>query len=324
MGSCRIACHNCQIMPTNQTTHSIIMVNPAQFGCNAQTAATNVFQRASDADAQHLRERAKREFADFVTTLRKADVEVIVFDDTDRPVKPDAVFPNNWLTTHVDGTSVLYPMQAANRRKECRPALLAQLATDYGYTTTNELDLTDHADHQRYLEGTGSLVLDRATRTTYACLSPRTNLELLAHWCERMQYNAITFSATCRDAPIYHTNVMMAVGTTLAVVCLSAITDHTERARVRGHLEASGHRVLAITEAQMNAFAGNMLELADAAGAPLMVMSQAAQASLTRAQLATIAAHARIVTAAIPTIEANGGGSVRCMIAENFLPLHAP
>jgi hypothetical protein len=308
-------------MPERQTTNAVMMIRPARFCSNPQTAASNAFQHAGahqDPDAIQL--AAEREFDGLAAALENAGVEVAVVTDGTSPDKPDAVFPNNWLSTHADGTVVLYPMQALNRRWERRPQVICELAAGDGLIVGATYDLSDAEQADQFLEGTGSLVLDRAHRIAYACLSPRTNPTLLERWCGRMGYEAVSFAAVSDGRPIYHTNVMMSVGERLAVVCFEAITADEERRRVRDSLIRTGHDLLAISVAQMHAFAGNMLELQTSNGRSVFVMSQRAYGSLTAEQRAQIREHSDIVSVPIPTIEDHAGGSVRCMLGEIFLP----
>ncbi|HET6724973.1 MAG TPA: arginine deiminase-related protein [Gammaproteobacteria bacterium] len=297
------------------------MIRPVRFRSNPQTAASNAFQQADlDRDAAAVQRLAEQEFEGLAAALKQAGVEVIVYSDTQTPDKPDAVFPNNWLSTHSDGSVVLYPMQAVNRRAERRPDIVADLAATFGFSVGSTLDLSDAEQRDEFLEGTGSMVLDRANRVAYACLSPRTHPDLLQRWCDRFDYTAVTFKALSGDRPIYHTNVMLSVGERLAVVCLAAITSADEREHVRARLAETGHEIVEISIAQMNAFAGNMLELNSGEGESLFVMSQRAYDSLDDGQRAKIRQSSRIVSVPITTIEDHAGGGVRCMLAEIFLP----
>ncbi|HET7587726.1 MAG TPA: arginine deiminase-related protein [Gammaproteobacteria bacterium] len=297
------------------------MIRPARFRSNPQTAASNAFQQAdADHDAAAVQQLAEQEFEALANALKNAGVNVLIYADTPSPDKPDAVFPNNWLSTHADGSVVLYPMQAGNRRIERRPDIVANLAAANGFNVGSTIDLSDAEQQEAFLEGTGSMVLDRANRIVYACLSPRTHRSTLERWCTHFSYEAVTFSALSNGQPIYHTNVMMSVGERQAIVCLASIQSDGEREQVRSRLEATGHEIVDITPAQMNAFAGNMLELTSADGRAVIVMSQRAYDSLDDAQRAQISRHARIVSVPITTIEDHAGGGVRCMLAEIFLP----
>lgn len=301
-----------------QSTHHILMIRPAHFAGNAQTAASNHFQK--DSAEADVHQRALAEFDAVVNALRSAGVVVNVIEDTLQPHKPDAIFPNNWVSFHDDGTVVLYPMLAANRRLERRMDVLQRLS-ERGYYIKEVIDLSGHESVNQFLEGTGSMVLDRVNKLAYACLSPRTDVEVLGEFAQRLDYELVVFDATDnRGWPIYHTNVLMCVGTRFAVVCVQAIASH-ERAGVLHALQSTGHDIVEISMQQMYCFAGNMLELKNQQGETMVVMSQAAHDSLLPAQRAQLQSLAgRLVTVSIPVIETHGGGSVRCMIAEVFAP----
>ena len=304
-----------------QTADAVLMVRPANFGWNPQTQASNRFQRAEPGLASDANERARAEFDALALQLRGAGVEVTVAADAPTPVCPDAIFPNNWVSLHADGTVVLYPMLARNRRLERRLEFIASLAAERQRTVVRLLDLTQHESHGRYLEGTGSIVFDHAQRIAYACLSPRTHQQPMSELCDELGYQPCTFTATdAAGVPIYHTNVMLAVGSRCSVVAAGAI-DLRDRERVLSNLAASGRHVEIIDATQMAGFAGNVLELRTAAAGSVLAMSATAHASFGPAALERLAANVdRIVAAPIPTIETLGGGSVRCMLAEVFLP----
>ncbi len=302
----------------SQSAAAVLMVRPLRFGSNPQTRASNAFQR--DVLIEDPQSAALREFDALVDELRRTGVRVVAVDDTPEPHTPDALFPNNWFTTHADGTVVLYPMCAPNRRAERRADLL-ELLDDRGFACNRLVDLTAHETGGRYLEGTGSLVLDRVARIAFACLSPRTDLMVLDEWGKELGYRTFPFDA--HDAsghPIYHTNVLLAVGSTWAVVCADAITDPRQRSKLIGAIASGDREVIEIDIGQMAGFAGNLLELRDAAGAAVIVMSSQARTVLAAAQLEALGRHGRIVSSPVPTIETAGGGSVRCMLAELFLP----
>ena len=304
-------------MSEMQSAAAVLMVRPQRFHSNPQTLASNAFQRDFGADVHAA---ATREFDALAAALRDAGVEVVALDDTPEPPTPDAVFPNNWFSTHADGTIVLYPMCAPNRRVERRLDLFADLRAR-GFGCNRLVDLSMHELDGRFLEGTGSLVLDRIERRAYACLSPRTDRQMVELWCQELDYQPFAFEAT--DAvgrPIYHTNVMLALGTGWAVVCSAAIDDPTRRRQLLTQLDGGGRGVVDIDRGQMAAFAGNILELRDRTGRPVIAMSAQARAALQPDQLAALSKHGRIVSSPVPTIETAGGGSVRCMIAELFLP----
>ena len=304
-------------MPESQLTDTVLMVRPVRFQTNPQTADSNAFQGQSDLPRDRQQEEALVEFEGLVRALRSNDIKVVVLDDTAEPHTPDAVFPNNWISFHADGRVVLYPMEAENRRNERRLDVLEHL----GYPVSEIVDLSPHEDAGHFLEGTGSLVLDRVNRVAYACLSSRTHLDPLGDFAQRMDYDVVAFDAVDRDGtPIYHTNVVMSVGEELAVICDAAIPREEQRAAVLGRLEASGHEVLSIGYDQLEAFAGNMLELRTADGERAIAMSQRAHASLGDAQRKRLSQNGRIIVASIDTIEDAAGGSVRCMLAEVHRP----
>lgn len=303
-----------------QTTNAVVMIRPASFTSNPETAESNRFQAAlGDADPAQVRDRARVEFDALVAVLTEAGVRVRVFDDTAEPVTPDALFPNNWLSTHDDGTVVLYPMEAPSRRAERREDIVDALLSEAGAGPDRRVDISHNEARDRFLEGTGSLVLDRVNRIAYACLSSRTNPALFHDWCERFDFEPEAFQARDGEHEIYHTNVMMCIGEGFAVICADAIVNEEERIRVLSRLEKTGHEVVQITAEQMNAFAGNMLSLRTQTGDTIIAMSDQARRSLDSGQLATLERHGRIVSADIGTIERYAGGSVRCMLAENFL-----
>lgn len=302
-----------------QTTDTIVMIRPVSFESNTQTAGSNAFQKqvATGVDAQAT---ALKEFDSLVDTLRDAGVNVHVFDDTPIPHTPDSIFPNNWFSTHADGTVVLYPMEAENRRYERRMDIIEALRDTDKRNISRLEDISGFEAQNHYLEGTGSLVLDRANRIAYACLSSRTDEKLLAEWGNDMEHEIVSFHANDAEGrAIYHTNVMMCIGDDFAVVCSESITE-SERAKVLDRLRDTGHTIVDISLAQMNAFAGNMLLLQNKHQEKLLVMSRRAHESLTKEQITTLEKSARIISHPINTIEDCAGGSVRCMIAEIFLP----
>lgn len=307
------------MMARAQSTDTVVMVRPARFASNDQTRDTNAFQ-ASTAAVPEVAAAAVAEFDGAVVALRAAGVTVLVIDDEPAPAKPDAVFPNNWFSTHADGTVVLYPMHAPNRRSERRIDLLQQLDVA-GFHCSQLVDLSPHEFAGRCLEGTGSLVLDRVGGVAYACRSPRTDPIVLELWARELGSRVVVFDAVdSAGRAIYHTNVLMCVGTGWAVVCLDAIPVSAERATVANELAATGHDVITLSLAQMAEFAGNMLELLDADGQRIIALSDRARRALGSEVEARLAHHGRLVSCSIPTIEAVGGGSLRCMIAEVFLP----
>lgn len=310
--------------PRRQATGAVLMIRPAAFRSNPQTAASNAFQDTDALPAAVAHEQAAQEFDAAVDALVAAGVTVHVFDDTPEPSRPDAIFPNNWISTHADGTVVTYPMQAPNRRAEVRPDIVAALSADLGYRVDRILDLSPWAGRDRFLEGTGSMVLDRVNRVAFAANSPRTDREVLEVFSGELGYRPVLFDARDRDGiPIYHTNVMMWIGTRVAAVCLDAIADEAERAIVR-ESAASGRTLVELDFAQVSAFAGNALELRAADGVPVLAMSRSAYDSLEPAQRDVLFDGVRAAVADIGAIEACSGGSLRCMIAEIFLPRSAP
>ena len=301
---------------SQQTTSRVIMVRPAAFGYNVETAANNTFQHVPQSGQDEVKAQAILEFDRLVATLRDAGVDGLLVEDTNTPVKPDAVFPNNWFSLHEDGTVVTYPMYSALRRQERREDLVDQLSREF--IIHQRLSLEIREIHEQFLEGTGSMVLDRANKIAYACISPRTDAEVLKQWCDMMGYQPFTFHATYHGQEIYHTNVMMAIGDGVAVICLEVIEPGL-RQKTREHLMSFGREVVELRLDQIDAFAGNMLAVRSKTGEQLMVMSRTAHESLDKNQKASIERHARILSSDVHTIETIGGGSVRCMIAENFL-----
>jgi hypothetical protein len=305
-----------------QCAPGVLLVRPAQFGYNSETAASNRFQQP--AQWSDTVQRARREFDALAAAIHAAGVSVCVVDDSSEPAKPDAVFPNNWVSFHRDGTIVLYPMQAPNRRAERRMEIVAAAGQQLGFRRRRLLDLSSHEQQGRALEGTGSLVLDHVQKVAYACGSSRTDAALVREWSQQMNYEPLLFDARgAGGVPIYHTNVMLSIGSRWAVVCAEAIDD-AHRARVLQRLGASGREIIPISLAAMAAFAANILELrgSDAAGGERSVLVLSEQARSALQQLEHRAWERlrdrvdQIVASAIPTVESVGGGSVRCMLAE--------
>jgi len=308
-----------------QLASTVMMIRPAGFESNPLTAASNRFQGKSPLapDVQHA--TALREFDGLVDNLRNAGIEVIVIDDTPEPHTPDAIFPNNWISMHADGRVVIYPMEAENRRTERRDDVIDYLVSDGGRLVSEVIDLSDHEANGHFLEGTGSMVLDRANRIAYACVATRTHLDPLGDFAQRMGYDVVAFDAVdSNGVQIYHTNVLMNVGEKLAVICDEAIPRADQREAVLARLRETGHEVVHLSYEQLGAFAGNMLELRNDNGERVIAMSQTAYNSLNEEQRATLAANGRVVSAAIDTIESSAGGSVRCMLAEVHLPADQP
>ena len=304
-----------------QLASTVLMIRPVRFESNPLTAASNRFQGRSPATAAEQQRAAQREFDGLVELLREHGVDVVVVEDTAEPHTPDSIFPNNWVSFHADGRVVLYPMEAENRRTERRADIIETLVAEHGFAVSDVIDLSAHEQSGHYLEGTGSMVLDRVNRVAYACLSTRTHLDALGDFAQRMDYEVVAFDAVDEGGvPIYHTNVLMSIGEQLAVICAVAIPRDEQRRAVLQQLRDSGRDVVSIDYAQLEAFAGNMLELRSRDGDRLVVMSQSALESLEPAQRAQLEANGRIAAAPIDTIEASAGGSVRCMLAEVHLP----
>lgn len=292
------------------------MIRPVRFESNPMTAGSNRFQGASVATAEQQQEAALAEFDGLVAELRANDIDVVVVEDTPEPHTPDSIFPNNWVSFHADGRVVLYPMEAKNRRTERRMDVLDEV----GAQVTGIVDLTHHEDVDHYLEGTGSMVLDRANRVAYACLSSRTHLDPLGDFAQRMDYDVVAFDAVDRTGvPIYHTNVLMNVGEELAVICDEAIPREDQRDAVLQRLRDTGHEIISLGYDQLEAFAGNMLELRTTKGERAVAMSERAFTSLTDEQRERLEDNGRLIVANIDTIEESAGGSVRCMLAEIHL-----
>ena len=308
----------------SQTTNSILMIRPVAFRMNEQTAVNNYYQKVIDGlSTETVNAKAQLEFDAFVKKLRIVGVNVIVVDDTLTPDTPDSIFPNNWISFHQNGDVALYPMFAENRRKERREDIL-DLLEDNGFVINEIMDYTSAEEDSFYLEGTGSIVLDRENTKAYCALSPRADEELFIEFCEDFEYSPIIFEAfqtvNGERRLIYHTNVMMCVGGTFAVICADCIDDKKERKMVVDSLRGDEKEIILITEEQLNTFAGNMLEVQGADDRRYLVMSDAAHKSLTKKQIAQIEEHVTILSSSMDTIEACGGGSARCMMAEIFLP----
>ena len=305
----------------NQATSHILMIRPVRFGFNEQTAASNAFQDVKlGAQTKDLaQEDAQREFDEMVRQLQAAGVEVMVVEDTPEPHTPDSIFPNNWVSFHNNGTVITYPMQAENRRLERVEDIITKLGEQY--YINRRVDLTYFEKEGKFLEGTGSMVLDRKFKIAYACLSPRTHEDVLKEFSVQMNYDIVTFNAVDEAGKaIYHTNVLMCIGDLFAVICLQAIPDLDERYKVRQHLEQSGKRIVEITLDQMKHFAGNMLQVKTKKGNSLLVMSTQAYESLTHKQIDILDDYSTLIHFDLSMIEGNGGGSARCMMAEVHLP----
>lgn len=301
-----------------QHTSHLLMIQPVHFSFNDETAVNNSFQNKSD--QANVQAKAREEFEQFITVLRSHDIDVSVVEDTPDPHTPDSIFPNNWISFHEDGSICLYPMFAVNRRLERKPSVLHAIQQKFTINQTH--DFTAHEKNALFLEGTGSMVLDRENKISYACLSPRTNLDVLNEFCNTMNYKGVSFVAVdAAGAPIYHTNVMMCVADDYVVICLDSIKDKHEQELVKESIIQSGKIVIEIDFDQMNHFAGNMLQVHNTKGEKFLVMSSQAFGALLPKQIETIQSFNKIIHSDITTIETNGGGSARCMMAEIFLPL---
>ncbi len=302
-----------------QTTSKILMIRPASFGANPETAINNTFQaKSADAHVQSIRQKAREEFDQMVIQLQETGVDVNVVEDSQIPEKPDAVFPNNWITTHADGSVITYPMFSELRRLERREDVVSML--EEKYRVEKRYSFEQYEEEGKFLEGTGSLVLDRVHRIAYACLSPRTDIGLLDKFGVLKGYRIVHFTARANGTDIYHTNVLMAMGHDFVIICREAIPEETDWVKLHDMFAKTAKEVIEISADQMHAFAGNMIELRSSKGEPLIVMSEQALQALSKNQKDKISKHGRIVAVGIPTIEKYGGGSARCMIAEIFLP----
>ncbi len=308
----------------NQTTNTILMIRPVAFRMNEQTAVNNYYQKIIDGLLPAtVNAKAQQEFDAFVSKLKSKGINVIVVEDTIDPDTPDSIFPNNWISFHENGDIVLYPMFAENRRLERREDIL-DLVEESGFKIENIVDFTSAEEDGYYLEGTGSILLDRANQKAYCALSPRADEELFIEYCEDLDLAPVIFEAyqtvNGERKLIYHTNVMMCLGETFAVICADCIDDKSERKMVIDNLKQDGKEIIYITEDQVNNFAGNMLVVKGANDKKYVVMSNSAFESLNKNQIMQIEKHAEILYSSLDTIEACGGGSARCMMAEVFLP----
>ena len=300
---------------SSQTTSKVFMVKPVCFGFNEQTAGNNAFQK--EGFNQGAQEKALKESNDFVSLLRENGIEVVIAEDTLEPKTPDSIFPNNWFSTHSEGKLVLYPMFAPNRRAERKDVFLEEIKKNFDCKKI--VDLTKWENEGKFLEGTGSMVLDRVAKVAYACKSPRTCEEVFNDFCKQLEFTPLLFNAVDKnDKMIYHTNVLMCIGSTFAVVCTDSIKDKEECKKVVKSLEKSGKKVVKITFDQMEHFAGNMLEVKNKEGKRFLIMSQTAFDCLTDEQKDYLGKECTILHPKIECVEVNGGGSARCMMAELF------
>ena len=306
-----------------QTTNTILMIRPVNFRMNEQTAVNNFFQENLDIKNQEINLLAQQEFDVFVEKLKGVGVNVKVVDDKKETDTPDSIFPNNWISFHKNGSVVIYPMFAENRRLERREDILDILEQE-GFIINQVIDYTSAEAENLFLEGTGSIIMDREHQKAYCALSPRADEDLFIEFCEDLDCFPVVFTANQtvngERKPIYHTNVMMSIGETFAVICLDSIDDKKEQKNVVNHLKNDGKEIIAITEEQMNNFAGNMLQVNGANDERFLVMSESAFKSLTNQQISKLEKHTNILYSSLDTIETCGGGSARCMMAEVFLP----
>lgn len=305
-------------MRFSQVPHSILLVRPASFGYNPETASSNAFQKHSG-DTKKVQRKALIEFDEVINVLSEKNIANIVVEDTALPETTDAIFPNNWITTHQDGKIILYPMMAPSRRKERRADIVDLLKERF---QVNEvIDLSNSENQNEFLEGTGSIIFDHSNRVAYACRSERTNIVQFEKLCQLLEYKPLLFDAVDEnDQPIYHTNVMMWLGDSVAGVCLDSIHSEEQQDAILTQLSSSNHKVIALSYAQMNQFAGNMFEVENVTGKRFLLMSQTAHDSLLSGQLTELEKHAEPLPLNIPTIEESGGGSIRCMVAGIHLP----
>jgi hypothetical protein len=306
-----------------QTTDTILMIRPVNFRMNEQTAVNNYFQEDLDQKNAEINSNAQQEFDAFVEKLRSVGIHVIVESDDELMDTPDSIFPNNWVSFHSNGDVAKYPMFAENRRRERRDEVFIRLEAE-GFKIENIIDYTSAEHEGVFLEGTGSILMDRVNRKAYCALSARADEDLFIEFCEDFEYTPVIFTANQtvdgERLPIYHTNVMMCLAENFAVICLDTIDDKKERKNVVKYLKQDGKEIISITEAQMHQFAGNMLQLKGTNNQRYLIMSEAAHNSLTKDQIKKIEKHCPILSSSLETIETCGGGSARCMMAEVFLP----
>jgi hypothetical protein len=303
----------------SQQPASLLMIRPSAFGFNPLTASSNVFQQAGANKPIDILAEALQEFDRMIDLLVSHEIDVRVFPDSASPEKPDAIFPNNWISFHEDGSVVLYPMMAENRRLERRTDIAELLRKEF--LITRVLDLSAEEKNNIFLEGTGSIVFDHVNRIGYACRSPRTDSGLVAHACKSLDYRPVLFNAIDENGvAIYHTNVMMCVGEKFAVLCLDAVKEDVDQELLLNSFSSTGHRVIAISYSQMRSFAGNMIEVMTKTGGPIVLLSETALQSLLPGQVNGISQASEILPVRIPTIEKIGGGGVRCMVAGIHLP----
>jgi len=306
----------------SQAPGSILMIRPSNFGYNPLTARSNTFQKSDTAVLpKEINLLARKEFDNFTDYLIRSNIRTLVFEDYMDVLLPDAVFPNNWVSFHHDGTVVLYPMMAENRRLERRKDILLRLQDEYNFDIKRIIDYTNYEIDGRFLEGTGSVVFDYTNKMAYSNVSPRTDKIVFNKMCSDLGFEGILFTArTPSGKDIYHTNVMMCIGSDFVVICLEAVPDESTRTALSESFEKTRHEIVKISFRQLKSFAGNMIEVLTQNDVPSLIMSESAFRSLDKGQLKTLSRHADLLFAPIPGIEKYGGGSARCMIAGIFLP----
>jgi hypothetical protein len=301
----------------NYIASKILMIRPVKFGYNPQTAGSNAFQTEVDLSDEEVQSNALREFDSMIEKLKDLGIEVLIFNDTDEPHTPDSIFPNNWFSTHPDGTLCLYPMEAPARRLERNPKIISRIKNNISLTRI--LDFSEYEAQNKFLEGTGSLILDHENKIAYASISSRTNEEVLAVWAKKSGFTIVKFHSFDEDGKaVYHTNVLMCLGDKFAVICLESISDKSEKQMIARNLRRTDKEIIEISFEQMRSFAGNMILLQNKNGEKFIVMSETARKSLREDQIANLEKYAKPVSFDIEMIEKCGGGSVRCMIAEIF------
>src|ERR1700741_4648567 len=302
-----------------QSSSHILLVRPANFGFNVETAVSNTFQNNTSLTNEELRKKVNEEFENFASVLTSKGINVHVFNDTTEPLKPDAIFPNNWVSFHRDGTVILYPMCTPNRRLEKRKDIIDELGKSL--LVKNIIDLSSLEERNKFLEGTGSIVFDHENRIAYACISPRTDKELFMEVCKNMNYEGVCFTSTDSSGKeIYHTNVMMCIAKGFALICLESIKNNSEKENIISRLKLTSHEIINLSFEQITDFSGNMLSVHNNNGTTFLVCSQRAYTALKPGQIKIMEKYCEFLPVPIPTIETIGGGSARCMMAEVFLP----
>ena len=306
-------------MPSLNTPHGLLLVRPASFAYNSETASSNAFQHKGEHDGEQIRQQALLEFNQAITLLQQLNIPLVIVEDTAVPKKPDALFPNNWISTHPNGWIITYPMMAESRRNERREDIIKLLKLKYAVNKV--WDISGAEWDNKYLEGTGSIVFDHDHKLAYACRSSRTNEVVLNELCKQIEYQSIVFDSLDEsESPIYHTNVMMWIGEKMAAVCIDSLRSEQDQDNVLDRLSQSNHKIIAISYDQMKAFAGNMFEIKNAEGQPFLLMSQTAYQTLLPGQINEMSKHAEPIIVSIDTIEKYGGGGIRCMVAGIYLP----